>query len=79
MKLLGRRQEHVVDLVRQVPAHGRELELELEIGHGAQAAHDHAQAVLAREVDREPRVAGHLDVGDVAQHFARELDALVDA
>ena len=79
MKLLGRRQEHVVDLVRQVPAHGRELELELEIGHGAQAAHDDAQAVLAREVDGQPGVAGDFDVGNIAQHFARELDALVDA
>ena len=31
---------------RQMPAHGRELELELEIRHGAQAAHDHVQTVL---------------------------------
>ena len=36
------------------------------------------QSVLAREVDGEPGVARDLDVRNVAQHFARELDALVE-
>src|SRR5690606_32431837 len=43
VELLGRRHEDVVDPIRQVPAHRRELELELEIGDGAQTSHDDRQ------------------------------------
>src|SRR5690606_10024575 len=74
VELLGRRHEDVVDPIRQVPAHRRELELELEIGDGAQTSHDDRQVVLARELDREPSVAGDLDAGHIGKHFAGELD-----
>src|SRR6185503_2089493 len=78
VELLGRRQEDRLDLVREVAAHRRELELELEIGDRAQAAYDHVETVLAREIDRETGVTRDLDVRHVGEHRARELDTLLE-
>src|SRR5205823_6449028 len=55
--------------------HVGELELELEVRYGPQSPHDDRGLVLARKIDRESRVAEHLDIGDVAQHPARQVDA----
>ncbi len=63
----------------QVPAHIGQLKFEFEIRHGAQAAHDHGQAVLPREVDRQARIAHDLDIGHVGQHAPGHVDPLVRA
>ena len=60
-------------------AHGCELKFELEIRHGAQTAYNHAQAMLACEVDCQTGVAGDLDVADVFEHLARKMDAFVES
>ena len=46
--------------------------------HGAQAAHDDRQTVLAREIDGEAGVALDLDVRNIGQHPPREPDALLE-
>ncbi len=54
------------------------LKFKFKVRHRTQAAHDHRQVVLPREVDREAGVAGDLDVFQVGQYHARQLDALID-
>src|SRR5690348_8311453 len=46
-------EEHGVDAGREPAVHVRELELVLEVGEGAQAAHDHRRAAAAAEVDEQ--------------------------
>ena len=71
------REEHGFDGVGEMAVHRRELELVLEVGNRTQAAHDGFETMLAGEIDREPVVAGDGYLGKVAQHFARELHALL--
>ena len=61
-----------------MPGHVRQLELELEIRHGAQAAHHDLHTELAREIHREAGVTHDLDTRNVAQHLARQLDPLFE-
>ena len=59
-ELFLRREEHRLDVARQVARHVGQLELEFEVRHGAQAAHHHLDVPLAREVDGQPGVAAPL-------------------
>ena len=54
-------QEDAVDAGREAPVHVGELELVLEVGEGAQAAHDHGGALLPAEVDQEAPERGVLE------------------
>src|SRR5262249_46211047 len=46
-------EEHGVDAGRQSPVHVGELELVLEVGERAQAAHDHGRAAAPAELDEQ--------------------------
>ena len=61
--VLARHQEHGLDLAGPAGNSCRHLELVVEIGHGAQAAHDHAGADLAGEGDQQRVERPHLDLG----------------
>ncbi len=77
--LLLRGHEYRFDFGSEVPAHISQLKLEFEVRYRAQAAHDHGEPVLPREVDGEADVALHLDIVDVRQHAARHIDPLLRA
>ena len=46
-------EEHGIHTGSEPAVHVRELELVLEVGEGAQPAHDHARAVRATELDEQ--------------------------
>src|SRR5436190_11676733 len=77
--MLRRRQEYGLDTVDQMSIHRGELKLIFEVRDGTQAPDDRFEAVGARELDREARVAGHRYLGQVAKDFFRELDALLES
>ena len=76
--LLGRHHEDGLDLRVQPPIHQRHLELELEVRHGAQAAHDDLRPAPLDVVDQQPVERIDLDVGVIREHGPRDLDPLVD-
>ncbi len=79
-ELLLRRQEHSLDLARQVPAHvlaSWNSNSKSETARRPRTTTD--KTVLAREVHRETRIAHHLDVRQVGQHLAGEVDTLCPA
>src|SRR5689334_14709146 len=77
--MLRQSQEHGLDTVDQMPMHRGQLKLVFEVRDRAQAADDRFEAVGARELDGEARVAGHRYLGQVAKDFFRERDALVES
>ena len=60
--VFARHQEHGLDVRLQAVVHAGHLELIVEIGHRAQAAHDHAGADLAGEIDQQRVERLHLDL-----------------
>jgi DNA-3-methyladenine glycosylase II len=74
--LLGR-EKHGLEIAVEMARHVGKLKLELEVRHRTQPAHDHRSRVLACELDGEAGVAVHLDVGQILQHAARQLDAFL--
>ena len=78
-ELLLRREEHGLEVPRQVARHVGQLELELEIRHRAQAAHHDLDIVLARKVHGEAGVTDDLDIGNVGEHAAGLVHPLLDA
>ena len=77
--LLRRHHENRFDLTIQPPVHQRHLKLELEVGHRAQAAHDHLGAAALDVVDQQAVEGVDFDVREVLEHLARDLDPLVHA
>jgi hypothetical protein len=76
--LVGRGQEQGFDIGQQVAVHARHLEFVFEVGHRAQAAHDHARIVLAHEILEQAGKALDLHVRIVAQHFVGDFQAFVE-
>ena len=74
----GRHHEHRLDLRVEAAVHQRHLHLVLEVGDGAQAADDDAGALASSVVDEQAVEGVHFDVGDPAEHVARDLDPLGD-
>ena len=62
-----------------MPAHVGELKLELEIGYGAQPAHDDIEIVLTSEIDRQLGITHHFHIRQIRKHGATELDASLGA
>ena len=58
--------------------HAGHLELVLEVGNGAQSAHDDAPVLFTHEILQQPGETAHADVRIVTQDFARDLDAFLD-
>ena len=63
----------------EAPVHVRELELVLEVGERAQAAHDHLRAALLHVVDEQALEGVDLDARVAADRVADVLLALLDA
>ncbi|MNQ96501.1 hypothetical protein D3C85_1121080 [compost metagenome] len=77
--LVRRRHEQGLDVRQQMAVHAGHLEFVFKVGHRAQAADDDAAALVADEVFQQAAEALHFHVGVVAQHFARDFHAFVDA
>jgi len=76
--LIRGRHEERLDIGQQVAVHAGHLEFVLEVGHGAQAAHDDGGVLFAHKVLQQARKAPDLHVGVVAQDFFGDFHALVD-
>ena len=69
---------NTVSILRiQPPVHQRHLELELEVRHRAQPAHDHLRLPPLDVVDQQAVEGVDLDVRQVLEDRARDLDPLV--
>src|SRR4051812_39904934 len=67
-----------LDLGRERPVQLVHLELVLEVRDHAKALHDHLRVPASREVDDELLEHVDLDVRDVGEGLADEVDALLD-
>src|SRR5690606_1394247 len=72
--LVRGRHEQCFDFGKQMAIHARHLELVLEVGHGAQTAHDDAPILVTHEILEQTAEAFHFDVRVMAEHLARDLD-----
>ncbi len=76
--LLLRGHEDGFDFGREVPAHISQLKFEFEVRDGAQAAHDHRQAILPGKIDGQAHIAPYFDVLHIGEHAARHVDPLFE-
>ena len=74
--MLRRHHEDGLDLTIQAAVHQRHLELELEVRHGAQPAHDHLRLAPLDVVDQQPVEGVDFDVRQILEDRARDLDPL---
>src|SRR5262245_136671 len=76
--LRARHQVHGFDLGGEIPVQVVHLELPLEVRDGPEALDHGAGAEAAGELDHQVGEHLHLDVRDVGERLAQELDALLD-
>ena len=68
---------NTVSILRLQPlVHERHLELELEVGHRAQPAHDDLRLPALDVVDQQAVEGVDFDVRLILEHLARDLDPL---
>lgn len=72
-------EEDGLEAGRQVPVHHRQAVLVVEVGRRAEAADDEPGAPPARQVDRQALVGRDLDVREVRDAPAEEVDSLLEA
>src|SRR5882724_8727583 len=77
---LVRHHEHGLHRVAELAVHQRHLELVLEVGDGAEAAHDAVRALALHQVDQQPVERGdaHPAHPDAGGAFVDQLEALLD-
>src|SRR3954453_1875124 len=76
--LRARHHEHRLDVGREVPVELVHLELPLEVGGDAEALHDRLRLPPAGELDDQLCEHVDLDVRQVPERLAEELDPLLD-
>jgi hypothetical protein len=76
-KIFRRRQKHRFDFRCQHAVHAHQLEFVFEVGHRAQPAQDQRGILLLHELGQKAGKTAHLDIGNMRQHFAAQLNTVV--